>query len=172
MASWSKGERRNVHVSTAALITQLSSLTHDPVGSSPSLHRLYVSCHCHPPLSSPGQGPATQKAKSVIKTKGHWGQAGARELRLCPAEDDPTSDVSYWLPPYGDAWRQRKMRRETLIGWHFIPGVVTFPLCYPFPNSCTGEGQGVRRQYMFSVPDGRWKDCQCHVHNKDEHTTS
>lgn len=69
-------------MSTAALITQLSSLTRDPVGLSPSLHRLYVSCHCHPPLSSPGQAAATQKVQSVIKTKGHQGPAGAREPRL------------------------------------------------------------------------------------------
>lgn len=90
-------------MSTAALITQLSILTHDPVGLSPASIWLYASCHCHPLLSSPGQGAATQKAQSVIRTKGHWGPARARGPWLCPAEDDPTSDVSYQLHPCGDA---------------------------------------------------------------------
>lgn len=90
-------------MSTAALITQLFSSTPDPVGPSPSLHRLYISCHCHPLLSSPGQGAATQKVQSVIKTEGHRGPAGAGEPRLYPAGDDPTSDVSYQLQPCGEA---------------------------------------------------------------------
>lgn len=91
-------------MSTAALITQLFSLTHDPVGPSPSLHQLYVSCHCHPLLSSPGQNPATQKAQSVIKTEGHQGPEGAAEssLELCPIKYDPSSVVSYQLHPRGD----------------------------------------------------------------------
>lgn len=74
-------------MSTAALITQLSSLTHDPVGLSSNLRWLYVSCHCFHLLFSPGQGAATQKAQSVIKTKGHPGPAGAIEpqLKLCLA---------------------------------------------------------------------------------------
>lgn len=105
MASRVKRAEKEVHVFTAALITQLSSLTHDPVGLSPSLYRLYVSCHCHPLLSSPGQAASTQKVQSVIKPTGHSGPAGARELKLkvCPARDDPNSLVSYQLHPCRDA---------------------------------------------------------------------
>lgn len=84
-------------MSTAALITQLSSVTHDPTGLSPNLHRLYVSYYCHPLLSSPGKDAVTQKAQSVIRTKGHQGPAGATEpqLKLCPAWVDPITVVSY-----------------------------------------------------------------------------
>lgn len=66
----SGGRRKEVHASTAALITQLSGLTHDPFGLCPSLHQLYVSCHCHPLLSSPGHSHVSQKTQTVIKTKG------------------------------------------------------------------------------------------------------
>lgn len=129
-------------MSTAALITQLSILTHDPVGPTPSLHRLYVSCHCRPLLSSPGQGAPTQKAQSVIKTKGHQRPAGARELRLCPAGDDPTSDVSYQLQPL---WRciETEIKGERDLRWlalHSRSGDISFvlPPTDPAPSSAVG----------------------------------
>lgn len=131
-------------MSTAALITQLSSLTHDPAGPSPSLHRLYVSCHCHPLLSSPGQGAATQKAGSVIKTKGHRGPAGAREPRLCPAGVDPAGDVSYQLHPCGGAWRQRKKEERDLrrLALHSRSGDISFVLSLTDPAPIPALGWG------------------------------
>lgn len=175
MAGRAKGQKKEVHVSTAALITQLSSLTRDPTGPSPSHHWLYVSCHCLPLLSSPGQGAAPQKAQSVIKTRGHWGPAGARESRLCPLRDDPAMmSATSCNPVERHREGEKAGERPLLVGtsfeewWHFLCVVPDRPRL----NSFSGVGQGVRRQWKSPVPDGTWKDCQCRVHNEDGQTTA
>lgn len=88
MAGGSKGWRRRCTCPQLQPSLSCPAWPLTPVGSSPSLRGLYVSCHCPPLLSSPGQGSAAQKVQSVIKSRGHRGPAGggARELKQCPPQ--------------------------------------------------------------------------------------
>lgn len=143
-----------------------------PVGPSSSLHRLYVSCHCHPLLSSPGQGTATQKAQSVIKSKGHRGQQRPKSRGWScahPGMTPPVMSATSCTPV--EIHREREKGRERDLHWlalHFRSSDISFVLSPDRPrlNSCTGVRQGVRRLWGSPFPDGSWKDCQCRVHIK------
>lgn len=150
-----------VHVSTAALITQLSSLTLHLTGLSPNLHRLYVSCHCHPSLSSPGQGTASQRPSLSSKprvNRGHRGQSA--EVEAVPSQGWPHQCCQLPVAPLWRCIETQKKRGEgpspagtTFWGWRRFFCFVSDSDRH-HPHSSTGEGQGVSRQRRSSVTDG------------------
>lgn len=177
MAGGSKGWRRRCTCPQLQPSLSCPAWPVTPVGSSPGLHGLYVSCHCHPLLSSPGQGTAAQKIWSVIKTGGHRGPTGVggaegRELRLCPAPKSLNSDVSYQLHPYGDAQRQMKRDRHWLA-LYFSCGDISFVVFLTEPAfipALRWDKDLVDKS--MSIPVGTLKNCRCHVHNKGKETTT
>lgn len=88
---------------------------------------------CFLPLSSSlvftWTGHRYTKGPVCHQNQGSPGPAGARELGLCPAEDDPTSNVSYQLHPYWDAQRPIKMKRDPhWLALHSRSGDISFVL--------------------------------------------
>lgn len=119
-----------VHVSTDALITQLSSLPFDLTGLSLSLRGLYVSFHCLCFSSSPGQGTAPQKTQSVIKTKGQRRPTQVSMFRLKLVRRRMTSaKLSTTSCTPVEMHRDTQKKRGTFIVWHLILGVVMILLC-------------------------------------------
>lgn len=147
---------------TAALITQLSSLTLDPAGLSSSLHQLYVSCHCYPLLSSPGQGATAQKARSVIKTEGHQGPSkGPESRRWSGAQLGVTRTVlsATSLTPEGMHRDPANTGERDLQGLalHSRSGDISFvfvPIWDPAPRFCT---RGGTKTQTMGIPCPRWE---------------
>lgn len=168
---------KEVHVSTAAAITQLSSLTCDPrrVFSRPPW------ALCFLPLSSSLVFTWTRHCctKDLVchqnrRSSGANGGGGAegRELRQCPPPKSLNSDVSYQLHPYGDAQRQMKRDRHWLA-LYFSCGDISFVVFLTEPTfipALRWDKDLVDKS--MSIPVGTLKDCRCHVHNKGKETTT
>lgn len=145
-------------MSAAVLITQPSSSTHDPWGCVPAsigfmFHSIVI-------LSCPHLVKLLLHKKSSLSSKPKVirGQKGLERLKLCPAEDDPTSVVSNQLHPCGDAQRHRKEEERNLrrVALHFWSGDISFVPCLTDPALIPAQGwERVGTQQRFFHP--RWE---------------
>lgn len=151
---------KEVHVSTAAPITQLSSLTCDPrrvfsqppwalcfLPLSPSLvftwtgHCCTIGPVCHQNQRSLGANGGTENLGSVHHKK--------------KKKKDFNSDVSYQLHPYGDAQRQMKRDRHWLA-LYFRCGDISFVVFLREPAlipALRWDKEFSRQEDVFSTGD-------------------
>lgn len=154
MAGGSKGWRRRCTCPQLHPSLSCPAWPVTPVGSSPSLHGLYVSCHCHPLLSSPGQGTAGQKVRSVIKTRGHRGPSGGgpsppqKKKKKTSIVMSATSCTPKEM--HGDKWRSSLAGTLFQLWWHFFCGVLDRACSYSHIE--VGQGFG-RQEDVYSSGD-------------------
>lgn len=135
-------------MSAAALITRLSTLTHDLRGRSPvSICFMFLSIVV---ISCPHLDRLLPHKKSILSSKPEvtGGHKGVMGVRAVPSQGRPQQCCKL---PTEALWRcivTEKRRRETFVGWHFIAIVVTLLLYIlgqtppRFGKTLLGEGVG------------------------------
>ena len=162
-----------VHSCTHHSAVHLDPWPHRSVSQPPS-------ALCFLPLSSPlvltWTGRRYTKGPVCHQNQGSPKASGGQRAEAVPGRGWPHRWCQLPVATPVEMHRDRDKGGEgpSLVGtsfwewWHFL--CVTPDR--PRPEFCSGLGQGVWRQWRYPVPDGSWKDCQCHVYNKDGQTAA